>query len=132
VHAVVWKDGQIVDLGTLEGGHESLANDVNNRGQVVGNSQNAITDPFGYGGVQTGAVLWQNGTIRDLGSLGTGNDAITSFVKGRGEVTGWSFTNSTPNPTTGDPALHLPEYQSCVADPQNEYRLASYRSLARG
>lgn len=103
VHAVVWKDGQIVDLGTLEGGYESLATDVNNRGQVVGNSQNAIPDPFGYGGVQTRAVLWQNGTIRDLGSLGTGNDAITSFVNDRGEVTGWSFTNSTPNPTTGIP-----------------------------
>ena len=58
VHAVVWNEGQIIDLGALGGGYESLASDVNNGGQVVGASQNAIPDPFGYGGVQTRAVLW--------------------------------------------------------------------------
>ena len=100
---MVWKDGQITDLGTLEGGYESLANDINNRGQVVGNSQNAIPDSFGYGGVQLRAVLWQNGTIQDLGTLGTGNDAITSLVNDRGQIAGWSYTNSTANVATGIP-----------------------------
>jgi probable HAF family extracellular repeat protein len=103
VHAVAWNDGQIVDLGTLEGGHESLASDINNRGQVVGASQNAIPDPFGYGGVQTRAVLWQNGAMQDLGTLGTGNDAIAPFVSARGQVAGWSYTTSTANPATGIP-----------------------------
>ena len=103
VHAVVWNDGQITDLGTLEGGYESLAGDINRRGQVVGASQNAISDPFGYGGVQTRAVLWQNGAMQDLGTLGTGNDAIAQFVNDRGQIAGWSFTNSTPNPVTGIP-----------------------------
>ena len=106
VHAVVWNEGQIVDLGTLEGGYESLANDINKRGQVIGNSQNAIPDPFGYGGVQTRAVLWQNGTMEDLGTLGTGNDAITSFLNDRGQIAGWSYTNSMPNPVTGIPTQH--------------------------
>jgi probable HAF family extracellular repeat protein len=103
VHAVAWNDGQIIDLGTLEGGYESLASDINNGGQVVGASQNAIPDPFGYGGVQTRAVLWQNGTMQDLGTLGTGNDAIAPFVNARGQVAGWSYTNSTANPVTGAP-----------------------------
>jgi len=103
VHAVVWNDGQIIDLGTLEGGYESLASDINDRGEVVGNSQNAIPDPFGYGGVQTRAVLWRNGTLQDLGTLGTGNDAITNFVNERGQVAGWSYTNSTPSPVRGSP-----------------------------
>jgi probable HAF family extracellular repeat protein len=103
VHAVVWNDGHIIDLGTLEGGYESLASDTDNGGQVVGASQNAISDPFGYGGVQTRAVLWQQGAIRDLGTLGTGNDAIAQFVNARGQVAGWSYTNSTPNPATGIP-----------------------------
>lgn len=103
VHAVIWNDGQIIDLGTLEGGYESLANDINDRGEVVGNSQNAIPDPFGYGGVQTRAVLWRNGTMQDLGTLATGNDAITIRVNDRGQVAGWSFTNSTSNPVTSIP-----------------------------
>jgi probable HAF family extracellular repeat protein len=103
VHAVVWNDGQIIDLGTLEGGYESLASDINNHGQVVGASQNAIPDPFDYGGVQTRAVLWHNREIHDLGTLGTGNDAIATFVNDRGQVAGWSYTNSTPNPVTGAP-----------------------------
>ena len=103
VHAVVWNDGQIIDLGTLEGGYESLASDINGRGQVVGASQNAIPDSFGYGGVQTRAVLWQDGAIQDLGTLGTGNDAIARFVNARGEVAGWSFTNATANTATGIP-----------------------------
>lgn len=33
VRAVVWKDGQIIDLGTLGGGYESIGNDINNRGK---------------------------------------------------------------------------------------------------
>ena len=106
IHAVVWQDGQIIDLGTLEGGYESLATDINNRGQVVGNSQNAIPDPFGYGGVQTRAVLWQKEAIQDLGTLGTGNDAVTSLTNERGQVTGWSYTNSRANPVTSIPTQH--------------------------
>ena len=46
VNAVLWKDGEIVNLGTLEGGSESVAQAVNNRGQVVGFALNTIPDPF--------------------------------------------------------------------------------------
>ena len=36
LRAVLWKDGQIKDLGTLpEGGYESFANAINSRGQVI-------------------------------------------------------------------------------------------------
>jgi hypothetical protein len=34
--AVLWRYGQVIDLGTLEGGYESGANAVNSRGEVVG------------------------------------------------------------------------------------------------
>jgi probable HAF family extracellular repeat protein len=46
IRAVLWKDGQIIDLGTL-GGNLSFANAVNNRGQVVGFALNTTPDPFG-------------------------------------------------------------------------------------
>jgi probable HAF family extracellular repeat protein len=53
--------GSIVDLGTL-GGNESFAYDTNERGQVVGWSD---TDS---GSLH--AVLWEAGTMQDLGTLG--------------------------------------------------------------
>jgi probable HAF family extracellular repeat protein len=102
--AVLWTGGKITDLGTLNGGYESLVSTVNSRGQVVGLSLNTIPDPFslawpGFFPTQTRAFLWQNGTMQDLGTLG-GDDAIGFFVNERGQITGQSYTNSTPNPVT--------------------------------
>jgi probable HAF family extracellular repeat protein len=107
--AVLWKDGQIMNLGTLNGGYESFANAVNNRGQVAGLTLNTISDPFclfapGFCATQTRAFLWQNGVMQDLGTLG-GPDAIAALVNERGQIAGQSYTNSTPNPVTGLPTL---------------------------
>jgi probable HAF family extracellular repeat protein len=104
VDAVVWKHGQITNLGTF-GGNESSAAAVNNRGQVVGLTTNAIPDAFSGFGTQERAFLWENGTIQDLGTLGTGTDAAAAFVNEGGQVAGGSFTNTTANPITGIPTL---------------------------
>src|SRR5437868_9850142 len=46
---VLWKDGQIIDLGTLEAGTESLGIFVNDAGQVIGFSTiNTEPDPVGF------------------------------------------------------------------------------------
>jgi probable HAF family extracellular repeat protein len=106
--AVVWKDGQIISLGTLGGGL-SFGNAVNNRGEVVGISPNAIPDPFSFlsflgVGTQTRAFLWRDGVLLDLGTLG-GPDGWAVSVNERGQIAGYSYTNSTPNPTTGIPTV---------------------------
>jgi len=110
IRAVLWDDGEIKDLGTF-GGNYSAAGQINNRGQVAGFALNAIPDPFSMfatvlggpsGGTQTRAFLWQNGLMQDLGTLG-GNDAWGIFVNERGQVAGYSYTNSVPNATTGFP-----------------------------
>ncbi len=100
--AVVWQNGTIVDLGTLEGGNESFVSAVNSRGQVVGAALNTVPDPFFGVGSQFRAFLWQNGVMQDLGTLG-GPDAFAFFVNEGGQVAGNSFTDATPNPTTGFP-----------------------------
>jgi probable HAF family extracellular repeat protein len=103
---VIWQKGQIVSLGTLEGGYESFCNGVNSRTQAVGVFLNTVPDPFSFFGsfypYQARAFLWENGAMRDLGDLG-GPDANAFFVNGRGQIAGQSYTNSTPNPVTGVP-----------------------------
>lgn len=101
--AVLWKNGRIIDLGTL-GGNESLASALNNQDQVVGVAANAIPDPFSMlgWGTQARAYIWQHGRKRGLGTLG-GPDSFAWFINGSGQVAGVSYTSATPNPVTGQP-----------------------------
>ena len=106
IRAVLWRGGEIEDLGTF-GGNYSAASGINDRGQVVGFALNAVPDPFSlffFAGTQTRAFLWHKGEMRDLGTLG-GPDSAAGFLNDRGQVVGVSYTNSTPNPTTGLPIL---------------------------
>jgi probable HAF family extracellular repeat protein len=110
--AVLWRNGQIIDLGTL-GGNASSASAVNTHGQVVGAALNTIPDSFSAGinppifffpvATQAHAFLW-DGVMHDLGTLG-GPDSGAFYVNEHGQVAGYSYTNSTPNPTTGVPTL---------------------------
>ncbi len=103
LRAVLWRNGGITDLGTLpSGGYESFAMALNNRGQVVGEALNTVPDDSsmvgpGFLTTQTRAFLWQNGTMQDLGTLGTGTDAMAQFINERGQIVGWSYTSSAPN-----------------------------------
>ena len=106
IRAVLWKDNQIIDLGTLGGGYESIAHAVNSKGQVVGLSLNTIADPnsmigsfYGIGFQQTRAFLWQNGEMQDLGTLGTGTNAIALLINEHGQVAGDSYTSTDPSPS---------------------------------
>jgi probable HAF family extracellular repeat protein len=99
MHAVIWKNNshRIIDLGTVDGGYESLAFGVNSQGQAVGGGLNTIPDSFSFFPTQTRAFSWKNGIMQDLGTLGTGTDAVAYWVNERGQVAGTSFTNTTVN-----------------------------------
>jgi len=63
LHAVLWRDGVITDLGTVGSDPNSQANSINSRGQVVGASfASDFTDLHGF--------LWEDGgSIVDLNTL---------------------------------------------------------------
>ena len=69
----------VTDLGTLGG--TSIARDVNEAGQVVGQSQNAAG--------QLRAFLWENDRMTDLGTLG-GSTSAARGIDDSGRVVGFS------------------------------------------
>jgi probable HAF family extracellular repeat protein len=124
--AVLWSHGKVTNLGTL-GGNASVAYAINNQDQVVGAALNTVLDPFSSGfpspycgsfpciaesymamffpsATQMHAVLWQNGAMKDLGTLG-GPDSVAWLVNERGQIAGQSYLNSIPNATTGVPTI---------------------------
>ena len=75
-HAFVWNNGVMKDLGTLNGGSESRAHDINNHGVIVGEAWDAFgnSQPFIY-----------DGAMRQLFS---GRCVVPSAINDRGDVVG--------------------------------------------
>lgn len=70
----------LTDLGVIGTVQSAEAHDVNDAGQVVGNSGNK-------------AFLWENGVMTNLGSLG-GTTSFAYAINGAGQVVGQSTTPS--------------------------------------
>jgi probable HAF family extracellular repeat protein len=105
--AVLYKDDQVLDLGTIDGGSESAATCINDKGVIVGFAGDNTLDPFSLSGwgTQTHAFRWTKSQgVQDLGTLG-GPDAVSIALNDAGQIAGFSYTNSIPNPTTGSPTL---------------------------
>jgi probable HAF family extracellular repeat protein len=109
-HAVLWEGTQIIDLGTLGTGENSVAVHVNNSGQVVGLSTiDTSNDPCGFAGGSLHPFVWQNGIMRDVGTLPGGPDAFPGDQCGNERnslVAGLSLINKVVNPNTGMPTVH--------------------------
>ena len=104
---MIWtQSDKIVNLGTLPGGQQSFSAIVNDRKQVSGWSTNAVSDPYSLLGLgyQIRGFLWENGSMRDMGTLG-GPDTLPEAMNERGQIVGQSYTSSIPNPGSGIPTI---------------------------
>jgi len=90
------EDGDLSDLGALPGGGTSEPLGTSASGLIAGISENGQLDPLVPGFPVGRAVLWQNGSITDLGVLEGGYESQANGVNSKGEVAG-VFTNATPD-----------------------------------
>jgi probable HAF family extracellular repeat protein len=88
LHALLWEDQKITDLGTLGGtgqGFGILAYNLNNRGQVIGWSDLA-------GNAKFHAFLWTRETgMQDLGTVGSDPNSIAIGINDAGQIVGSSI-----------------------------------------
>ena len=72
-HAILWRNGQAIDLGVWPGGHYSAANKINNLGQIVGTGTVA-------GDNLDHALMWT--VVAAGGGGGTANKTPSASLKG--------------------------------------------------
>ena len=105
-HATLWRDGSLLDLGTLAGPdrNSSVVWPVkNDRGIIVGISQTDTLMPLGerwssfafYSGpnrarFSTHGFVWENEVMRDLPPLPGGNNSFATGADNTGQVVGWA------------------------------------------
>jgi probable HAF family extracellular repeat protein len=86
--ATLWQNGRPRDLGTL-GGADSLGSLINERGQVARESFTDVTPNAATGLPTMDPFRWQNGAMKDLGTLG-GRFGLANWMNSSGKVVGQS------------------------------------------
>lgn len=89
-YAVEWIDGNIISLGSLQGGDYSAAYAINNTGDIVGASRVGTS-----AGAPTHAFLYHDGVMNDLGTLPGDTNSSANSINDEGAVVGASDDGTT-------------------------------------
>jgi probable HAF family extracellular repeat protein len=87
VHAVLWRNGSAINLGSFGGTMNNVAVAINNQGQIVGFSDVAGDAAFH-------AFLWERGKMQDLGVLPGDASSAAQAINNKGQVLGNSCDQS--------------------------------------
>src|SRR5208282_601877 len=96
----ILQKGVLTPLRSLPGGTSTYPIWINANGQIAGISQNGAVDPS-TGWPEADAVLWQDGAVTNLGTLG-GTQGIASAVNDEGQAVGAAL-NGTFDPFANNP-----------------------------
>jgi len=126
-HGTLWRQGSLIDLGTLGGPHSNVQwHGLNNAGMVVGIAETAETDslneawscaaffPSATGKVCRG-FMWQDGVMTALPTLG-GTHGYATSVNDRGQIVGWAET-PVHDPTCDSPTQVL-QFRAVLWEPK--------------
>jgi uncharacterized membrane protein len=107
MHAALWENSSVTDLGTLGGPNSAVEWPVeNDHGYVSGISETSEKDPLGEStswschaflpdngssGKTCLAFVWRNGKMRSLPTLG-GNNGYGAGMNDSGKIAGWAET----------------------------------------
>ncbi len=78
--AFLWEDGEMFNLGTFPNGGQSIANDINDAGLIVGSASASNG--------QVHAVIWENRVIRSIHGLGL--ETVARAINASGQVVGFA------------------------------------------
>jgi len=95
--AFVWQNGQMTALPIL-GGNNATANDINNRGEIVGYAETNTPDPTCPPPqvLQSPPVIWKNGVIHELPTFSGDPDGGAFGINDKGQAVGESGNCTTP------------------------------------
>ena len=102
IRGFLWNGDSLIDLGSLPAGPNVNAFNANGRLQISVGADGASTDHdanacFCPSNLDCHTVLWQNGTLTDLGTLG-GNSSAAQWINNQGQIAGISQIKATdPN-----------------------------------
>ncbi len=85
VHAFLWQNGKMTDLGTLPGVLESTASAINEPGEIAGWSGNSFREAIG-----AHCAAWEKGKVSDLAV--SGGACVTTAINNSGQIVGWRET----------------------------------------
>lgn len=85
----LWRKGHMSALPTV-GGNNGQASAINNRGEVVGFSETANTDPTCPPAPTISPVLWEKGHAQPLPLVGTDPDGFANGINDEGQAVGYS------------------------------------------
>jgi probable HAF family extracellular repeat protein len=120
----LWDNGVMTDLGNL-GGTFNFGQCINNRGEVIGNSNLPGDQTFH-------AYRWRNGKMKDLGTLG-GPDSEAIWINDAGDIAG---SADLPTPGVHDAVVwrhgHIKDLGTLPGDACSRGRGINYRGQVVG